>query len=170
MTLGIFSDSHYATDRLEETLAFFKDQGVRMLLHAGDIGPIRHLEMIRAAEIPFSAVFGNNDAALRIFAEDYPVWNEPLYLGAGEIRVKMMHHPLYMTPDCDLLIYGHTHEPRASLHGTMLVLNPGEVCGRESGRTQCALLKKEGDRWEVALCHREDAGEWVIRKEEFVIG
>jgi hypothetical protein len=61
----------------------------------------------------------------------------------------MMHLPYYLTPDAELVIYGHTHRFAAEAKGSTLYLNPGEICAREQGWSECVLLRPLPDRWIV---------------------
>ncbi|MEM2810730.1 MAG: metallophosphoesterase family protein, partial [Candidatus Korarchaeum sp.] len=49
----------------------------------------------------------------------------------------------------DFVLYGHTHEVHIEEIGDTLVVNPGELCGKLSGRRTAALLYTEAKKAEI---------------------
>ena len=43
-------------------------------------------------------------------------------------------------PDCDAVVYGHTHVPELRRHGGVWLLNPGSPSERRSGPTRAMLV------------------------------
>jgi predicted phosphodiesterase len=73
----------------------------------------------------------------------------------------MMHLPYYLTPDAELVIYGHTHRFASEMKGGTLYLNPGEICAREGELSECVLLERGTDRWHLRRFFRApDAPRW----------
>jgi len=141
MKIGILSDPHRRSELQRAAIDKLLSEGAEYLLHAGDLCIEENLRQLEEAGVPYAAVFGNNDRSLHPLAERYRIRPEPWYFKIGELKVKMMHLPYYMTPDTDLVIYGHTHRFSAELKGNTLYLNPGEVCGRESGFCEAVFLE-----------------------------
>ena len=52
--------------------------------------------------------------------------------------------------DADLVLYGHTHIPRADLEDNMLVINPGTLCLHSSHRS-FAIITIEDEQVEFSL-------------------
>ncbi len=141
LKIGILSDPHRRSDLQEKAIGKLLEEGAEYLLHAGDLCLEENLRQLSETGLPYAAVFGNNDRSLHPLADEYRIRPEPWYFKIGDLRVKMMHLPYYMTPDTDLVIYGHTHRFAVEAKGATLYLNPGEVCGRESGLCDAALLE-----------------------------
>ena len=130
------------------------DHGAEFLIHAGDIGKEETLAYMQESGLPYAAVLGNNDRSLTHLTDRYALFREPHYFEAGGLRIKLMHHPWYLTPDADLVVYGHTHRFAVRAEGDTLFLNPGEVCARNKPVSEAVLLKVLPDRWEVVHCRR----------------
>ncbi len=161
MKIGILSDPHRRSDLQGAAIDKLLGEGAEYLLHAGDLCVEENLRQLEEAGVPYAAVFGNNDASLRSLAGRYRIKPEPWYFRLRDLRVKMMHLPYYLTPDAELVIYGHTHRFAAELQGETLYLNPGEVCAREGKLSECVLLEREMDRWHLRRFFRApDAPGW----------
>ncbi|WP_292658720.1 YfcE family phosphodiesterase [Nitratifractor sp.] len=141
LKIGVLSDPHRRSNLQREAIGKLLEEGAEYFLHAGDLCLEENLRQLADAGIPYAAVFGNNDRSLHPLADKYRIRPEPWYFKIGDLKVKMMHLPYYMTPDTDLVIYGHTHRFNAELKGSTFYLNPGEICGRESGHCDVALLE-----------------------------
>ncbi len=164
LKIGVLSDPHRRSDLQEAAIGKLLEEGAEYLLHAGDLCLEENLRQLAETGLPYAAVFGNNDRPLHPLADKYRIRPEPWYFKIGELKVKMMHLPYYMTPDTDLVIYGHTHCFSAELKGSTLYLNPGEICAREAPRSECALLEYHIDSWTVChLFRHPDEHEWNSR-------
>ncbi len=150
LSIGILSDSHRTTAALQRFLDLLKSRGATHLLHAGDFHTPQHLQMLHDAGLPYAAVFGNNDAMLIPMAATCRIFHEPHYFSIEGIRFKLMHMPFYLDPeDADIVIYGHTHQVKFQYNEGVLVINPGEVCARDTGRYEAVLLDIFPDRYRV---------------------
>jgi len=122
MRVGVLSDTHnLLRPRVLERLA-----GCERILHGGDVGDLAILEQLRALA-PVEAVRGNTDSGAT--ADALP---EILSGDLDGVPFRMVHR----REDADrswfsglgLLVYGHSHRPELSWHGSCLLLNPG-ACG-----------------------------------------
>jgi len=123
--LGLISDTH----GLLRPGVFERFHGVLRILHAGDVGGehiLRELEAIA----PVTAVYGNTDGwELRRRLPEVARVEE----AGRRIVVVHGHVPGSPTParlaaahpDADIVVYGHTHQPKIERVGRTLVLNPG---------------------------------------------
>lgn len=73
-----------------------------------------------------------------------------------------MHLPYYMTGDCDVVIFGHTHIFESEYKNNTLFLNPGEVCAREKPLVECVLLEIKDNEYIINYYSRD------INKKEFL--
>jgi len=147
--IGILSDSHNRGDLLRAAIDKLLEEGAQYLLHAGDFCRQEHLQLLSDAGVPYAAVFGNNDGALLSCATLYRIRKEPWYFAIGHLRIKLMHHPFYLSPDADLIISGHTHRFSAQSNERTLYLNPGEICAREQPLSECVLLSPTSSEWKI---------------------
>jgi len=161
MTIGILSDPHTRSDFQKEAIGKLLSEGAEYLIHAGDLCAEENLKQLKETGLPYAAVFGNNDTSLHSVSHRYNIRPEPWYLQIRDIRIKLMHRPHYMTPDADLVIYGHTHRFSIESHLHTLYLNPGEICAREGVFSECVLLSLQPGQWKIKhLFRRPPALSW----------
>ncbi len=124
MLIGLISDTHgLLRADVHRALA-----GVKLILHAGDVGGEEILDEL-ALIAPVKAVFGNTDPA------DHRGLVDALDLTLEGVRIHVSHgHELGRTDSpqaraaayaADLVVYGHTHRQRIDQVGHQLVVNPG---------------------------------------------
>ncbi len=133
MKLGVLSDTH---GQLRPQVFPFLE-GVDRILHAGDVGDPEILVALEAIA-PVTAVWGNTDG----FDIRHRT-TETAHLEVEGVRMVVTHGhtvtPLTAEslsahfPDADLVVYGHTHEPRQDQVGSQLILNPGSCGPRRFG-------------------------------------
>ncbi len=141
MKIGVLSDTHTQISYSERAIAHLLDEGAEFLIHAGDIGQKRILEQLSESGKRYVAVYGNNDAALTHYHNLYNLVQEPHYFKLAGTTFKLMHLPFYMTPDTDVVLFGHTHEFECDYKNNTLFLNPGENCARNKNVSECAMLE-----------------------------
>ena len=151
MKAGILSDSHDQRTAVENALAFFRGEGVAIILHLGDVCAPEMLAGYRASGIPLVGVFGNNDYDRNGLqdATGGAFHDGPFVHTACGRRILMAHTFRELQPELgergrfDLVLFGHTHRPLRMLVGKALVLNPGESCGLLRGKPTCAVVDLE---------------------------
>ena len=116
--IGVVSDSHGLMR--PEVLELL--EGVHAIVHAGDVGKIHVLEQLERIA-PVYAVRGNVDLVPPCI--DLP---ENLVLSAGRRRILVTHvlEDADVT-DFDLVVCGHSHNPKISTVGSTCCLNPGSI-------------------------------------------
>ncbi len=149
MKIGIVSDSHKKIELLDNALKILKNDGAEFIIHAGDIVLEESLRLLESSEVPYKAIFGNNDFHLLNLAEKYNISNEPHYFNISDISVKLMHHPYYLNGDSDLVVFGHTHYFEAEYKNKTLYINPGEICARKKPISEFALIEKKATSWDI---------------------
>lgn len=154
MLIGLISDTHIP-DRMKElpekVFEAFKD--VEMILHAGDVTSQEVIEKLEEIA-PVTAIQGNTD---RIVGLNLP---KTAIVEAEELKIGVVHgevypradtqqlHYLAKQLDVDILVSGHSHQPKVEKVEDVLLINPGSpTVPRLADRTVMILEinKKEVD-------------------------
>ncbi len=122
MRIGVISDTHGLLR--PEALAAL--QGCERIIHAGDIGNPDVLDGLRELA-PLEVICGNVDSG--DWAAAIP---ETLDLQLGGLRVYVTHDAKTMKIDpaterIDVVIAGHSHQPKIEQVDGVLYLNPGSA-------------------------------------------
>ncbi|MBD3830743.1 MAG: YfcE family phosphodiesterase [Arcobacter sp.] len=167
MKIGILSDSHLKSDYTKEVIDFLKAQKCEYLIHAGDLCIEKNLQLLEESELKYIAVFGNNDRALLSLSSKYNIKAEPYYFKIQDSKFKLMHLPYHLTPDSDIVIFGHTHEFECDYKNKTLFLNPGEVCAREKPLIECVKLEINENEY-IIIRYYKNINEENFKKEEII--
>jgi putative phosphoesterase len=122
MLIGVISDTHGLLR--PEALEALAD--VEHIIHAGDIGSpdiVPRLEEIS----PVTAIRGNVDT--QVWARELPAW-EVVTLAGRTVYVIHDRGDLDLDPAAagfDLVISGHSHQPKIETVGGVVYLNPGSA-------------------------------------------
>ena len=154
MLIGLISDTHIP-DRAKEipqkVIDAFKD--VDLILHAGDLTSMEVIEELEKIA-PVMAIQGNMD---RVNGIDLP---KARVIKAEDLRIGLVHGEVYPRADtqqllylarqldADILVSGHSHQPKIEQSEGLLLLNPGSpIVPRLADRTVMLLEinKKEVD-------------------------
>jgi uncharacterized protein len=141
MRIGVISDTH----GLLRPEALDQLRGSAYLVHAGDVGDVKILDALRAIA-PLTAVRGNVDVG-----EIGSLLPKTAILRAGDLAIYVHHgndHRLSEPPPgTDVVISGHTHEPRVDEIDGVLHLNPGSAGPRRFHLpVTVAILTVDGGR------------------------
>jgi putative phosphoesterase len=136
--IGVIADTH---DRWHPGVPklFAK---VDEIWHLGDVCHEPILDELRALNSKLTVVLGNNDHEL-----DPPM---QLDLERGGERFHLIHIlPRRMPPNCDWLLYGHTHRPINELHEGVHLFNPGSAGRANKGAPLSVgfLLRENGKKF-----------------------
>lgn len=168
MKFAILSDSHRKPHLMEDAIEHLKSLGATIIIHAGDLEIQENLDLLKNSGLIYTSVFGNNDMGLLQFQSEYNINKEPYYFKAGDTKFKLMHLPYYMTPDSDVVIFGHTHNFEVKYENETLFLNPGEVCARNKPVTECAMLEIKEDKYIIDYYFKSpQEKDWNTKKYEF---
>jgi uncharacterized protein len=145
--IGLLSDTHGLLR--PEALAFLR--GSDFIIHAGDIGDDGVLSQLKALA-PLTVVRGNNDKggwALGIA--------ETEVLKVGEVSIYVLHNLAELDLDpvaagFDVVVSGHTHQPKVERRDGVLYINPGS-CGPRRFKLPVAVaeLRLAGDLVDAKL-------------------
>lgn len=162
MKVGLISDSHDNTRALRSVLLELIKHNVELVIHLGDIISPFTLKLMKnlLGNTQVIAVLGNNDGdtySLFSLFNQYGWTLEPgpaiinlrnrrvlLVHGYGDAEnTKKLVEALARSPEVDVLLYGHTHQPYIGQVEHKLVINPGETCGLLTGNISYAVLNLE---------------------------
>ena len=146
MLIGLISDTHIpdrAKEIPENVYSAFKN--VDLILHAGDLTSLNVIEELENIA-PVIAIQGNMDRANGINLPTAKV------LEAEGLRIGIVHGEVYPRADTqqllylarelnvDILVSGHSHQPKIEQTEGILLLNPGSpVVPRHADRTVMLL-------------------------------
>ena len=122
MIIGVISDTHGLL-RPEAVKAL---RGSEYIIHAGDVGDAKILEQLTEIA-PLTVVRGNVDT--QSWAKGIPPTNA---LEAGGISIYVLHilEKLDLKPEAGgfgVVVYGHSHVPKAEMKNGVLFFNPGSA-------------------------------------------
>ena len=161
MLIGLISDTHIpdrAKEIPENVYSAFKN--VDLILHAGDLTSLNVIEELENIA-PVIAIQGNMD---RVNGINLPTAK---VLEAEGLRIGIVHGEVYPRADTqqllylarelnvDILVSGHSHQPKIEQTEGILLLNPGSpVVPRLADRTVMLLEinNKEVDVEIVKIC------------------
>ena len=145
MKIGVLSDTHDNLAAIAAALRHFERAGVEVFLHGGDYCAPFALKRILQARIPLEGVFGNCDGERQGLAKLAPsLADGPRRLELGGKKICLVHNRQRLTHEdfeaADIVVFGHTHEPKVERGEGRLVVNPGEGGGWVSGRCTVAII------------------------------
>jgi putative phosphoesterase len=156
--IAILSDSHDHLHHLRPVLQDVCEQGVKTLLHCGDLcAPFVVAELANGFDGPIHIVEGNNDGdgrLIRHVAQGHSqitlhgVYAELEVAGA---KLAMIHYPeparrIAQSGAFRLVAYGHDHKAYQEKAEWGWLVNPGEIMGR-FGEVSWGLYDTESDQY-----------------------
>jgi len=147
MRIAVMSDSHDHIWNLRKAVDLCNSLGSECILHCGDLVAPFMLKELARFNGAVHLVFGNNDGdrfllgqlALTEF-QNVTIHGLLARVRLGGARICFSHYReaamgmLHEEP-CDLACFGHTHQEYLGTEGSSLLLNPGEVMGKEGSAT-----------------------------------
>lgn len=146
MLVAAISDTHLprGARRLPEA-CLERLAAADLILHGGDFSTVATLRELEAVGPPVRGVFGNADEP-----ELRELLPKELVVEAREVRIGLVHIPgpaagraerlVRRFPDCDAVLFGHTHLPLVERHGPVWLLNPGSPTERRRGPFHAMLM------------------------------
>jgi hypothetical protein len=136
--LGVLSDTHDKPDATAAGIATLRAAGAQFLLHCGDVGGQRILDLL--AGIPCAFVWGNNDFDRTSLAEyaahlgiqccddfaELSIGHKKIAVTHGD-NPKLIHYATDPENKFDYLFVGHTHVPATHRINNTQVINPGAL-------------------------------------------
>jgi len=151
MRIAVMSDSHDHLENLRNALNLIKAENAEKIIHCGDfVAPFVLKELITAG-IAVNGVFGNNDGDQFLLTQTALNSEGRIQLASliGETtvngrRIAYTHQwpvaeGLAATGKYDLVCFGHSHTFFKDQTGDTLVLNPGEIMGKDGDPGFCIV-------------------------------
>ncbi len=156
MKLGLISDTHDNVPMVKKAVEVFNQEGVDLVLHAGDYVSPFSLKPLFSLECDFLGVWGNNDGdkiALDKMGQGRIVNSPSIETFDGQV-VLLGHYfetleSLISSQQFFLIVYGHIHSPEIKKRGKTLVVNPGECGGWLYGKSTVAVADLQNQTAEV---------------------
>ncbi len=147
MLVGIISDTHDHMDNIRKALKILKEQGVKVLLHAGDFVSPFTWRVFKDFDGEIFGVFGNNDGDRVLLKKMYGerIQKQIRTFEIEGKKIALMHEPqmieeLALSGNFDLIVYGHMHEVDIRTINNTLIVNPGEACGWLYGKATFVIV------------------------------
>jgi putative phosphoesterase len=141
--IAVMSDSHDNIWNLEKALGIIREEKAGMIIHCGDFVAPFMLRELEKSGIPVYGVLGNNDGSQYLLAKTaltilkrFTLFELVGHVTAEGFSVCFTHQKivaegLACTGRYDLVCYGHSHQYSLETIGKTLLLNPGEIMGKE---------------------------------------
>ena len=145
MKIGLVADSHDNVPSVIRMIEVFKKTEVDSVIHAEDFVVTFTLNKFLHQDWPFYGVFGNNDGEKNGILKFAPqIATGPFELELGGIKVGVVHdrHD-WDDRECDLLVFGHTHQCFYKEIDGRIEINPGELGGWLYGKSTVAVYDTE---------------------------
>jgi len=168
MRIAVVSDSHDHIPNLRQAVLRANQEGAELLIHCGDLISPFMLPCLERFNGQVHVIFGNNSGdqhliASRCAAPGSRIRHHGTHgaFTVDALRIAIEHCPRWAralagSGDFDLVCYGHTHLFHAERLGDCLLLNPGELLGKDA--TPAFALLDTAD----SSVRRIDVGEKLV--------
>ncbi|WP_457572885.1 YfcE family phosphodiesterase [Desulfolithobacter sp.] len=143
MLIAIVSDSHDMIPNLHRAVSLANREGAEVMIHCGDLISPFMLSQLRRFQGQVHLIYGNNAGDQHLISSRCQAMFENIrHHGLqGEIevdglRIGFIHYPetalgLACTGKYDVVCCGHNHEYQVERIGNCLLVNPGDLLGKE---------------------------------------
>jgi len=143
MKLAIVSDSHDNIPNIDKMLAYVKNEGIKVMLHLGDVCAPSVLEYLAEKFLgEIYLVFGNVDGDREKMQELSKYFKNIHLLGEEgqpeikdlNLKIGMVHYPvrakkMAASGSYSVVFYGHDHKPWEETINQAKIINPGTLAG-----------------------------------------
>jgi len=140
MIVGLLSDTHDNIPNIRKAIMRFKKDQVELVLHAGDYVSSFTAMPYAELDVPLIGVLGNNCVMTEDLKEYYSRVGGDLRgyfteVEADGLKIALFHGhrkediDRANSGDYDVIVQGHTHISSSTVEDSVIVVNPGEVCG-----------------------------------------
>jgi putative phosphoesterase len=143
MKIAILSDSHDHIPNLVRAVDRANQEGAKHLIHCGDLISPFMLDYLAKFKGPVHLIYGNNVGDQHLVSTrcttgldnitHYGIQGE---IAVDNLRIGFFHYPqlargLAETGEYDVVCCGHNHVSGVETIGDCLLLNPGDLLGRD---------------------------------------
>ena len=151
MKIAVLSDTHDHIYNAYAAVQYCNEKKVDMMIHCGDLISPFMLKQLAAFTGDVHLVYGNNVGDLHLVAQHcalkYPNLTHHGYLGSLEIaglKIAFHHYPEVALPlaqqgEYDVVCCGHNHIRAVERIGKTLLINPGDLLGKDIRPCFCIL-------------------------------
>ena len=151
MRVAVLSDSHDHIANLRSAITFCNEGSISLLIHCGDLISPFMLEELANFGGPVHLIYGNNVGDLHLITSlchaKFPTITHHGIRGAVEAggrRIAFHHYPELARGLCcggnfDIVCCGHNHTYRVERIGDCLLVNPGELLGKDGQPSFCLV-------------------------------
>ena len=144
MRIAIISDSHDHIPNLKRAVSLANQEGAKLLIHCGDLISPFMLPYLSAFSGPVHLIYGNNPGDQHLIATRCATSFDNLRhhgfhgsIKAGTLRIGISHYPdpardLALSGRYDIVCCGHDHVYAVERLGDCLLINPGDLLGKDS--------------------------------------
>ena len=161
MKIVVFSDSHGIRDYMTRELKkLVKHATINYIIHLGDL--VRDAQFLQEnfPDIPVLYVCGNCDYTYdrREQEKEYELGGKKFFILHGDTR-RVKYSPeslenIAAQKDYDIILYGHTHEPRKNYTADTYIINPGSISYNRDGRGRSyCVIDIAGDNMGVNIIY-----------------
>jgi len=152
MNVGIIADTHDRLEMIIRAANVFNDEGVDLVLHAGDYVSPFTADAFKALKAKIIGVFGNNDGDKDFLRKRYHTIGAEIkdsfaLVDVNGMKIGLLHghdelllEALGSSEALDVLVYGHTHSASITRKGRVLIINSGDASGYLSGKATVGIL------------------------------
>jgi hypothetical protein len=157
MRVAIISDTHDHIPNLRAAVKYCNAYGVQLLIHCGDLISPFMLDELAAFAGAVHLVYGNNAGDQHLISQacglKYPAITHHGVLGAveaGGLKIAFTHYPQMARGIAtqglfEVVCCGHNHCYKVERIGGTLLVNPGELLGKDGQPGFCILESDSGN-------------------------
>jgi len=142
MKIALMSDSHDSIPNLQKAVEISIKEKCEKIFHCGDLISPFMVPILGKFNKEIHLILGNNPGDIFLLMQkilEYPnikLHGDNAFLEIEDYKIAMVHYPkiayaLAKTEEYDFIFCGHTHKYEIKEIGKTLVINPGEILGKE---------------------------------------
>lgn len=178
MRIAVFSDSHDHVANLHRAVQLANHHGAELLLHCGDLISPFMLPYLHTFQGPVHLIYGNNIGDQHLIVSRCGTTFGNIHhhgthaaLTADSHRIACNHYPelardLARSGSFDLVCYGHDHLFHVERVGECLLLNPGDLLGKDAAPCFALLDFPSGDVRRIEVGAQMLLNDCIIPEDE----
>ncbi len=163
MHIAVMSDSHDQIKNLRDAVDYCNNNNVGALIHCGDLISPFMLKRLNNFKGEIHLIYGNNVGDLHLVSQqcalDFPTLNHHGVLGSIELaglKIGFHHYPEVVRGMAhqslyDIVCCGHDHVYKVEKIGSTLMVNPGDLLGKDIHPCFCIVDSETLDSRKVEV-------------------